>query len=314
MLKEETPVEGVNGLAFTSGHSRFTEGFIKVREAAVNRLVGANSSLVLNSGLTESDVPPPADLAARLKDTLEKLKVSVMNEAGSQVDYSSLRYDPAYADYREKCLAALSGYKPQRLLTVDERRAFWINLYNALVIDAVINFGVQQSVIEGRLGLLTFFRRAAYQVDGRRVSLEDIEHGILRCNRGNPYMPGPHFPLDDPRMTWVLPLDPRIHFALNCGGRSCPPIRSYHPEKLNEQLDLAARSFVTNETEIHPESDQLFLSRIFRWYEADFGGRQGILEFIAHHVPDDDRCDTLREGKTKFNFEYQPYDWSLNTI
>lgn len=313
MLKEETTAEGVNDPVLTSRHSGIKDVFIKVRETVLNRLTGANSSLVLNSGLVADDMPPPSDLAARLKETLDTLKVSVMDETGSEVDYAALRNSPAYIAYRDECLAALPGFMPQKLLTQDERRAFWINLYNALVIDAVITFGVRRSVIEGRLGLLAFFRRAAYLVDGRRISLEDIEHGILRGNRGNPYIPGPHFPSDDPRLAWSLPIDLRIHFALNCGGRSCPPIRSYHPEKLSAQLDLAARGFVNETTMIQPESDQLLLSQIFRWYEADFGGRQGVVEFLAKSLPDDDRREVLISGGDQLSFIYQRYDWGLNS-
>jgi len=314
MLKDETTAEGVNDPLPTSSLTGIKDVFIKIRETALNQLTGANSSLVLNSGLVEGNMPPPSDLAARLKETLDILKVSVMDETGSEVDYAALRNSPAYVAYRQECLAALPRFKPQRLLAADERRAFWINLYNALVIDAVITFGVQRSVIEGRLGLLAFFRRAAYLVDGRRVSLEDIEHGILRGNRGNPYVPGPHFASDDSRMAWSLPLDPRLHFALNCGGRSCPPIRSYHPEKLNAQLDLAARGFVNDSTEIQHERNQLLLSQIFRWYQADFGGRLGVAEFLVENLPDDDRREFLIAGGDRHKFNYRSYDWGLNTI
>jgi len=74
-----------------------------------------------------------------------------------------------------------------------------LKTHNTLVIDAVIQFGVKYSVTEGRLGVLAFFERAAYQIGGHRFSLTDIEHGILRTNRGFPYLPGSHFASDDPR-------------------------------------------------------------------------------------------------------------------
>ncbi|UCG24865.1 MAG: DUF547 domain-containing protein, partial [Chloroflexota bacterium] len=230
-----------------------------------------------------------------------------------KVDYAALRDSQAYADYHEECLAALRHFKPDSLTTDDARRAFWINLYNALVLDAVITFGVQSSVTEGRLGILAFFRRAAYLIDGRRVSLEDIEHGILRANRGNPYVPGPHFASDDPRLAWSLPLDPRLHFALNCGGRSCPPIRSYSADKLDTQLDLATLGFVDATVVVRPEKNQVQLSRILGWYAKDFGGRDGVLKFLVAHLPDDARRDFLIEAGTTLRLKYSAYDWGLNS-
>lgn len=286
---------------------------IHFRESLLNRMAGVRPSLAINAGVPESTMSPPDDLAARLKQNLDELKLAVMDETGSKVDYAALRDSPAYTSYREEHLAVLRHYKPDNLPSLQARRAFWINLYNALVMDAVITFGIQRSVTEGRLGLLFFFRRAAYIIDGRRVSLEDIEHGILRANRGNPYIPGAHFPSDDPRLAWSLPLDPRLHFALNCGGRSCPPIRSYSAAKLDEQLDLAARSFVASTVEIQAEKSQVALSPIFQWYKNDFGGQDGALDFIIRNLPTDERCQLLLKSRNKLRIHYSAYDWGLNS-
>jgi hypothetical protein len=279
----------------------------------LNRLAGVGPSLVINGGLPESDMAAPDDLAARLRQTLVELQASVMDETSTQIDYAALRHSPAYAAYREECLSVLRYMKPEHLSSLPARRAFWINLYNALVLDAVIAFGVQRSVIEGWLGMLTFFRRAAYLVDGQRISLEDIEHGILRANRGNPYLPGAHFPSDDLRLRWSLPLDPRLHFALNCGGRSCPPIRFYSADKLDDQLDLATRAFVATAVEVRPDENRLLLARIFQWYKDDFGGRDGVLNFLIHHLPEDERRHFLVESRDRLRLRYTTYDWGLNT-
>jgi hypothetical protein len=295
-------------------HSPLGDSLIHGREWILNRLAGAKPSLVINQALFDMEMPPSADLAARLKQTLDELKISAMDAGGSVVDYTALRHSEAYADYQEECLAALRHFEPESLPTENSRRAFWINLYNALVLDAVITFGVKSSVTEGRLGILAFFRRAAYVIDGRRVSLEDIEHGILRGNRGNPYVPGPHFASDDPRLAWSLPLDPRLHFALNCGGRSCPPIRFYAAEKLDAQLDLAGRGFVDASVEIRPEKNQVQLSRILSWYAKDFGGREGVLHFLIAHLPDDQRRDFLIKAGGTARLKYTPYDWGLNSV
>ncbi len=195
---------------------------IRARESILNQMTGARPATIINRDLPEVTISLPTDLATSIKITLDELKVSVMDETGAKIDYAALRNSSAYGVYRAECLAALRKFKPNTLPDQGSRRAFWINLYNALALDAVITFGVERSVTEGRLGLLAFFRRAAYLVDDQRVSLEDIEHGILRANGGNPFVPGAHFTTQDPRRAWSLPVDPQVHFALNCGGRFLP--------------------------------------------------------------------------------------------
>ena len=109
-----------------------------------------------------------------------------------------------------------------------------------------------------------------------------------------------------------MPLDLRLHFALNCGGRSCPPIRSYSAEKLDEQLDMATRGFIDASVEIHPEKNELSISRIFQWYASDFGGREGIIELLIDYLPADERRDFIANYRSKINLRYDSYDWGLN--
>lgn len=289
----------------------FSDRLIEGREALLNRLAGVGPDLVINPVSESGGAPPTAGLAAQLKETLDELKVAAMDHDGAKVDYATLRATSAYIAYQEGCLSKLGEFNPQLLPNEAARRAFWINLYNALVLDAVIALNVQNSVTEGWLGLFSFFRRAAYVVGGQRVSLEDMEHGILRANRGNPYVPGAHFADSDPRRAWSLPLDPRIHFALNCGGVSCPPIRSYSADRLGDQLDLAARSYINATVKVYPQKNEVHLSQILRWYERDFGLRQGVIDFVIAHLPDDERREYLVNGDS-YRVVYTRYDWGLN--
>jgi len=176
-----------------------------------------------------------------------------------------------------------------------------------------MHLGVQHSVTESRLGIMSFFRRAAYNVAGYRVSADDIEHGILRSNKGHPYLSGAHFAQEDARQEWVIsPLDVRIHFALNCASRSCPPIQTYSADQLEPQLELAAKNFVNNHVEIDPARHSMTTSAIFRWYQGDFGGRNGVLSFIADHLPEDGRREWLADNQKNARLRYDPYDWGLN--
>jgi hypothetical protein len=313
MLKEEQLSNMTKQPKRVAIRPRPGDFLIRARESILNQLAGVRPSLVINGGLPEVSMAMPNDLAARLKQTLDELKISVMDETGSKIDYGALRNSPAYTAYREECLAVLRHFKPDNLPGHEARLAFWINLYNALVLDAVITFGVERSVTEGRLGVLAFFRRAAYLVDGQRVSLEDIEHGILRANRGNPFILGAQFPAQDPRLAWSLPIDPRLHFALNCGGRSCPPIRSYSAEKLDAQLDLATSGFIDTSVEIHSEKKEITLSRIFQWYAGDFGGRDGVIDFLIRYLPEDERRSFIIDSRSKLRLVYSDYDWRLNS-
>jgi len=253
--------------------------------------------------------------AAELKKTLDMMKMATMQEDGAAVNYTLLREDPAYIEFQKTCSPRLRGFDPDSFSTRQEKMSFWINLYNALVLDAVIHFGVQRSITEGRLGILAFFRRAAYNVSGYRVSADDIEHGILRSNKGNPYLPGAHFSENDHRQKWVIsPLDVRIHFALNCASRSCPPIQTYSADHLETQLVLAARNYVNNQVKIDPDRQTMTTSAIFRWYQGDFGGRKGVLRFIADHLPEDERREWLVDNERTVRLRYEPYDWGLNTF
>lgn len=286
---------------------------IKMREKILDRMTGVPSNQVLNPYVGDIPHNPGTEPAAELKKALDKMKIEAMQAGGAAVNYDLLRSSPAYIEYRKVCSPKLRGFDPDSFSTCQEKITFWINLYNALVLDAVINFGVQRSVTEGRLGTLAFFRRAAYNIGGYRVSADDIEHGILRGNRGHPYVPGAQFPQDDPRRKWVLsPLDVHIHFALNCASRSCPPTQTYAPDHLESQLDLAAKNFVNQHVKIDPDRQTLTTSAIFRWYQGDFGGRKDVIRFLAAHLPEDERRYWLTVHQQNVRLRYESYDWGLN--
>lgn len=285
---------------------------ITLRETALDSITNAQKSQALNLTDSSNGASIECELTVELRVRLQEILGMAYYEGDASVDYAALRASAAYADYR-KCAAQLNGFNPASL-SRNERIAFWINLYNALVLDAVIALRVQNSVTEQWAGF-KFFRQAAYMVDGKRVSCDDIEHGILRGNRGHPFLPGAQFrhAPRDPRRAWMIePPDPRIHFALNCASRSCPPIRVYSAERLEMQLELAANHFIAAETRISPETNTLFLSSIFKWFQADFGGREGVMDFLIAHSPRDERREWLIQNRRTARVRYAPYDWRLN--
>ncbi len=287
---------------------------IAVREAVLDAVLGRIGNEVLNSGPVEDSFVLSRDLAANLKRAINAVKSDAIDATGRQVDYARLSQSPAFTAYR-RLTPALRELNLAHIVTRYERMAFWLNLYNALVIDGVITFGVRHTVTEGRLGVLAFFRRTAYSVGGLRFSCDDIEHGILRANRGHPFLPGPQFGASDPRWAWIIdPPDARVHFALNCASRSCPPIGVYDPDQIDAQLTLATRNFLAQEAVLDKEHGELRLPRIFRWFARDFGGRPGVIAFLLHYLPEDDRRMWLEAQGPRAHLGYHPYDWSLNVL
>ncbi|MCS6848064.1 MAG: DUF547 domain-containing protein [Anaerolineae bacterium] len=287
--------------------NRLSDAAIHVRDAALGWMLGKPDCTIR---ATHTGAVTP-DIAAALRATMNRLKAQAISPDGMRVNYADIRRSDDYARYREQLLPQLAAFDPAVLRTRVERVAFWINLYNAVVIDAVITAGVTRSVTEGSLGGLRFFRRAGCIVGGQCLNCDDIEHGILRANRGHPFIPGQQFASDDPRRAWVIePLDARIHFALTCASRSCPPIGIYDASRLDEQLWLAARNFVDQST--RRAGDALEVSALFRWYAGDFGGRAGVLRFLSEHLPNDGRRALIERCGARTRLRYADYDWGLN--
>jgi hypothetical protein len=201
-------------------------------------------------------------------------------------------------------LAALAGFDEADLRPLREDRrtalAFWLNCYNA---GTQRLFDERPALYESPLRFLRFFGARCLTVAGTGLSLDDIEQGILRgrSKYGLGYLPRllPDtfevlYGLDD--------LDPRIHFALNCGAASCPAIRAYDPGEVDDQLDLATRAYLDSAAEYDPDAGTVRVPRLFLWYHGDFGSASGIRRLLrAHGVIPADAAPRVR---------YQSWDWS----
>jgi hypothetical protein len=275
--------------------------------SAVKLLV--SSDILLNDGEVERKVPS-SEIATSLKNSMNVLRGAFFDTARSRVAYERMKGSEAYEDY----LSLSYSLKDMNLKDLQERReslAFWINLYNVIVIHAVIELGVKDSVKEVR----NFFKRVRYRVGGMSFTPYDIEHGILRGNRRPPYAVFPVFPRDDSRLAHAVePLEPRVHFALVCASSSCPPIDVYTAESLDEELHISGRTFLNaGGIVIDRERHGVSLSRIFKWYAKDFGATDAErLRFIAPYLYDDVERRFLEDNAEALSVSYQPYDWRLN--
>jgi len=191
-------------------------------------------------------------------------------------------------------LATLDVAKMKKSLSTDtDKKAFWINLYNAF-------FQILRK--EHQLKAPAIYREKQIVVAGQSFSLDDIEHGILRRYRWKfslGYLPNTFTPKYIKQLA-VDKIDGRIHFALNCGAKSCPPIAFYTPEELNDELDLAAGSFLEGETTINAAKKEVHTTRLLLWFRADFGGKKGIRQLLEKH---------LAIALKNFSIQYNDYSW-----
>ncbi|HZR79646.1 MAG TPA: DUF547 domain-containing protein [Candidatus Binatia bacterium] len=215
--------------------------------------------------------------------------------ADGRVDYEKLAAERSrLADFVAQLAATSPDTDPERFPTPSDALAYWINAYNAFVLAAVIEEYPIRSVWKTRDG--QFFQRARHVAGGVAVSLDDVEHRILRGRYR----------------------EPRIHFAINCASNGCPPMRprAYEPAGLDDTLAAATRQFLASEwnCRVDRAAGKIFVSRLFKMYAEDFAGdadsteeyREGVLRFVADHTGES--LEDLRALEVVYN----TYDWGLN--
>jgi hypothetical protein len=203
------------------------------------------------------------------------------------VDYAGLKADEARLD---DYLAALEHTHPAAL-DLESRKALYINAYNAWTLKLILTGYPGVKSIKDLGGLFAGpWRRELVRIEGKVLTLDEVEHGILR----------------KPPFT-----DPRIHFAVNCASRSCPPLRSepYVGEGLDRQLDAAARDFINAPGNTVPDGDLVRVSKIFDWYGQDFG--DAPLDFVRRYALGDLKAKLDALG-SRARVRFLDYDWSLN--
>eukprot|EP00092_Neocalanus_flemingeri_P041673 GFUD01045390.1.p1 GENE.GFUD01045390.1~~GFUD01045390.1.p1 ORF type:complete len:287 (+),score=64.19 GFUD01045390.1:191-1051(+) len=280
--------------------------------------MGDKEPVVLNEkgGEDEKDTNLNSDdIVKKLRVNITALKGSYMSDDGSKVDYSQIANSPKFEDYC-KTAALLRFIKPE-LFSEDKRKAFFINIYNSLTVHAMVYQAQIGSLPESPVKVPGFWKIHCYNIGGSVYSLDQIEHGVLRTNKGHLNQPQPPFEKSDPRLKVALTtLDPRIHFALNCGATSCPPIRIYTEERIDNQLQMATRSFISQEVIVANKGEvcEVGMSKLFLWYGKDFGSdHREMLEWVAEHLGEKNgKVTEALQGEFVVNFK--DYDWASNLL
>ncbi len=201
------------------------------------------------------------------------------------VDYGAWK---ASAEDREAVAAYLARFAPSAAVPAqaDERAASLINAYNAFTIARVLETYPVASI---RATSKPFDGRR-HEVGGRRVSLDDIEHGALRPECGF-----------------------RVHAAISCASRSCPPLSAsaWEAAGLDERLDAAMRSWLAREdlNRFLPDRRKVEVSAVFKWFGEDFEKAGGVRKVLARFGPGADRAFL---AGSDYAIGYLKYDWGLN--
>ncbi len=195
------------------------------------------------------------------------------------IDYQSLNQDQSRLN---RLVSKIADYNP-RDLPQSHQTAFYINSYNILVIKQIAdNYPVKKPLdIDG------FFKKNTFNVAGEMLTLDQIEFDKL----------------------FSPTRDPRIHFALGCGARSCPFLydNAFYPDKLEEQLEFRAQLIIDRPNYVHVDDQKkkVTLNKIFDWYKDQFVFAGGTLikyvnKYRFYKVPED------------YEVGFQEYDWTVN--
>lgn len=202
------------------------------------------------------------------------------------VDYQSFKNEEETLDRYLNVLEQTDS----AALSHHEQFAFYVNAYNAWTIKLILSGypGIKSIKALGSI-FRSPWQKKICRIDGDIITLDDIEHSILR-----------------PRFR-----DPRVHFAINCASKSCPPLVSepYRGDILDQQLDSSARDFINDPSSNRLEGNTLYVSSIFKWFAEDFDN--DVVGFFLKYAELDMKRE-LERRRNSIKIKYLDYDWSLN--
>lgn len=202
------------------------------------------------------------------------------------VSYAGFKADEAKLD---RFLDLLAKADPAKM-TRNQSMAFYINAYNAWTIKLILSkYPGIKSIRDIGWFLSGPWKKKIVRLKQGLVTLDYLEHDVLR-----------------PRYK-----DPRVHFAINCASKSCPPLLAepYLPQTLDRQLNQVARAFINDPHYTYYKDGVLHVSSIFDWFSEDFG--YDVAKFVLKYA-DEKLAREIRARGKDLDIKYLDYDWSLN--
>ena len=222
--------------------------------------------------------------------TLDRYLVSEHFSGINRFDYQ--RVSTADKERLNDYLATMQQLDPRRYAKTTQK-AYWINLYNALTVKLILDNYPVSSITKLGEGLFSFgpWDDVVANIQGQALSLNDIEHGILRPQ-------------------WQ---DNRIHYAVNCASISCPNLsgEAFSADNTAQLLELSAEAYINHPRGVRFENGELIVSSIFHWYRVDFGNRDSSLLRHLQQYAQSPLKEKLRQYRGDID---HAYDWQLNEL
>lgn len=186
-------------------------------------------------------------------------------------------------------------------LTNDNRKkAFWINVYNGFI---QVSLRENPDLYKDRND---FFHTKRMTVAGELLSFDDIEHGIIRRSKIKLSLGllSKWNVSDFEKKFRTEKTDARVHFALNCGAKSCPAVAAYDAERLDEQMDKSTEIHLAATSRYDEAEDRVYITSLFSWFRGDFGNKGKVRKFLKKY-------EVLHHNARKPSISYNTYDWTL---
>lgn len=217
-------------------------------------------------------------------------RVLVQHVSNSRVDYPALKKNSKDLDAWLKSASTVTEAEFNRW-SQPQQVAFLMNLYNAATLRLILDHYPLKSIKDIGNVFKGPWKQEVVPLFGKTVTLDYLEHGVLRKKYA----------------------EPRVHFAIVCAAKGCPPLRNeaYVPDKLNEQLDDQGRIFLGMKEKNRFEGGTLYLSPIFKWFSEDFEKKSGtVVKFVTPFLPAE--AQKQIQASKSVDTRYTDYDWSLN--
>ena len=226
----------------------------------------------------------------------------------AQVDYNTISENllqavidnEATQQYQDVIANATISDLQRGLDTDTKKLAFWVNVYNAYI---QIVLRPNPEMYEDKRG---FFKIKQIPVAGMQLAFADIEHGIIRGSQNEFFLGYVQklFPPQFEKDLRVSKRDFRIHFALNCGAKDCPPVAIYTDSNLDYEFDFMSKRYLNSYTDVDSDKKEIQTAQLFAWFRGDFGGSEGIRQILIDY-------DVIPESP-RYKLFQKKYDWTLS--